>query len=417
MNEPFSPDFLRAALAALAGSRPPRYVCAVSGGADSLSLAHALILCEVDLRLVHVNHHLHPDSDRWARSVLAFAEDHNVPASSLDVRPDASCNVEAHAREARYAALAADLRSEEVLLTAHHQDDQALTLLLQLLRGAGVAGLASMPVRGTCGPAEHWRPLLGVSGQALLDYAQQHKLPVVADPSNNEDRFGRNLLRKDVAPLLAARWPSFARTLSRTATHCAEADALLGELAREDGLHQHSQSVEVTHCDERRAMNLLRFFLRERQIQLPATTRLREFLRQVRTASEDAAPKLALGDVALCSFERRVFIVGLDEPVPPEALTLQPNEPLAVPHGALRWRVPADPAPLTVRFRSGGERFGQSPSRRLKHFFQQRRVLPWRRYQVPLVWHDERIVAIADWWQDAGLPGRIEWSPDTSFTL
>ncbi|MFK7887042.1 MAG: tRNA lysidine(34) synthetase TilS [Gammaproteobacteria bacterium] len=423
MSESFSPELVRDTLTSLAGDRQRRYVCAVSGGADSLSLAHALIQCGADVRLAHVNHHLQSESDDWARRVRNFAQQHDVPCVCLDAFPDGSGNVEARARDARYAALADNLRDGEVLLTAHHQDDQALTLLLQLLRGAGPAGLAAMPERGRCGAAEHWRPLLAVPAQALQRYAVEHHLPVIEDPSNAELRFDRNYLRAHVVPTLKSRWPAFARTLARSAAHCAQADTLLGELATLDAPNHAGDaglnlSVEAIPA-ESRAENALRYALRERQIPAPATVRLREYVRQVRTSAADTEPCLALGEITLLSYERHVFFVGPLEDTAPLEFALRPRQPQALPNraGTLVWNAPESSAPLTVRYRRGGERYGESPSRRLKQFLQERRVLPWCRSSVPLVFRAERLLAIGDWWQDDDLSGSLVWSPDTRFAL
>lgn len=426
MSESFSPDFVGARLALLGGKSDQRYVCALSGGADSLSLAHALSQIKARVRLVHVNHHLQSDSDRWAEALSRFAQNLQLEFASLDVFPDGSANLEALAREARYGALAENLCADEILLTGHHQDDQALTLLLQLLRGAGPAGLAAMPMMATLATYQHWRPLLDVAASELRHYAIAQQLPVIEDPSNGDQRFARNYLRANVVPLLEARWPAYARTLARSAAHCAQADALLGELAGIDapdyaGAHGVDLSCAAIETDAR-AENVLRFMLRQHGSTPPPAARLREFVRQVRRSATDSEPRLELGHTTLRSYERHVFEVVEAPRLAATADTdfeLAASRPLRLPFptGTVVWQPASDSRSLRVRFRRGGERFGQSPSRRLKHFFQQRRVLPWYRAAVPLLFDRERIVAIGDLWQDPALCGTIEWRPDVPVTL
>ena len=424
MSESFSPQFVNARLTSLGGQPGQRYVCAVSGGADSLALAHALGQTDLDVRLVHVNHHLQTDSDQWARQMTEFAAQASADLTILDVYPDADANIEAQAREARYAALAEHLKLGEILLTGHHQEDQALTVLLQLLRGAGPAGLSAMPHKGRCGPHLQWRPLLETSAQTLRNYARDHRLPVIEDPSNADERFARNFLRANVVPLLEARWPAYARTLTRSAAHCAQAQALLGELARVDAaeLATPDRGIDLSRDainSDRRAENVLRFAFHERALRPPPTARLQEFVRQVRNSAEDRQPRLDLPTLSLRAYERHVFFVAPVANTADIDLQLDPMQPLTLPSpaGSLVWQAPLTCSPLRVRFRHGARRYGQFWSSDLKGLMRGHQVLPWLRNSVPLVYESYAVVAIGDLWCHPAHKRTFRWIPETKFTL
>ena len=227
----FSPDHLLQQLHR--HGIPPSYQVAFSGGLDSLVLLHAL--CALRGRLaagvaaVHVHHGLHSDADEWDAHCQQVCDELGVAYTLLrvDGRPATGESPEAAARDARYRALAEWLPAGHCLLTAQHQDDQAETLLLQLLRGSGVSGLAAMPVMTGLGAGHHLRPLLEMTRPALHHYATAHALRWIEDPSNQSSAYDRKYLRHQVLPRLRERWPAVSSSLSRSAAHCAEASALL----------------------------------------------------------------------------------------------------------------------------------------------------------------------------------------------
>lgn len=409
MTAPFCADVLSDALRSIGAAAQPQFVCAVSGGADSLALMHALACLDVPARAVYVDHGLHADSALWWQSVEAAAAACDTPATCLRIELAAGGNVEARARDGRYAALAANLVAGEVLLTAHHQEDQALTLLLQLLRGAGVDGLAAMPWRTRLGHGEHWRPLLDVPEHALLEYCAANGLAPVSDPSNDDLRFDRSYLAHRVVPVLAQRWPAYARTLARSARHCAEASQLL---ARREASTDVSDSVRIV-ADPAALANALRQILRRMDIAPPSTRRLQEFVRQIVAAAPDAQPHLVVTGATLRRYRDRVY-VDLDSPGPAAAtLALPPNREVELGGvaGTVCWQTPDETSALSVRFRRGGERFGRAPSYTLKTWLQDNGVLPWRRGDVPLIYDGDTIIAVGDRWQASTLAGQVVWRP------
>lgn len=201
-----------------------RLIVGYSGGLDSHVLLHGLAMhrpywLTQKLEAIYVDHGLQTASAVWGEHCAEVCRDLNMPfrVLKIDARPVPGESPEAAARRARYAALAAELGFDSALLTAHHRDDQAETLLLQLLRGAGPYGLAAMPAVSRLGQGRLLRPFLEVDRAELLAYAGKHGLRWIEDASNTDTGFDRNYLRHRVLPLLRERWPAVNRTLSRSA--------------------------------------------------------------------------------------------------------------------------------------------------------------------------------------------------------
>lgn len=201
----------------------------LSGGIDSVVLLHLAVRFlkprGVSISVVHVNHHLSAESGAWTLFCEDLARTYQVPfqLKSLEDQPQRGDSVEAWAREGRYQAFSEVLGPEDILLTAQHADDQLETVLLQLLRGAGVAGLAAMPVQAKLGQGYLHRPLLSASRADIQAYAEAYQLRFIHDDSNASTRFNRNYLRHEVLPKIYERWPAAASTVSRSAENCAEA--------------------------------------------------------------------------------------------------------------------------------------------------------------------------------------------------
>jgi tRNA(Ile)-lysidine synthase len=322
------------------------------------------------------------------------------------------------AREARYAALAGQLRPGEWLLTAHHEDDQLETVLIQLLRGAGVAGLAGMPGSAPLGPGRHGRPLLGVDRAALAAYAAEQGLAFQRDPMNDDPRFDRGWLRSEILPRLRSRWPAAAATVSRSAAHLAQAARLLAEVAQADALavaDGHRLSVAgLQGLSRDRQANLLRGWLRERRLRPPPAARLAAILDELLPARADAQPLVRWPDGEIRRYRGRLYAMP-PLPAAPRAAALAPGAEGGVDLGVGCGRfslVPGDagrilttlPAPLELRFRSGGESLRTAagrPRKRLKDLCQEAGIVPWMRQRLPLVYAGGRLVAVADLWVEA----------------
>lgn len=438
----FDPDWLCRHLRALIGPlRGARLCVAYSGGLDSRVLLSALALRRArerfTLRALHVNHQLQPDAARWARDAGAVARALKVPCRVLSVRVDVprGASLEAQAREQRYLALEAHVGKDEWLLTAHHQDDQFETLMLALLRGSGVRGLAAMAAVSRRGALRLVRPLLPVSRVQLEHFARSRRLTWVEDPSNADPRFDRNFLRLRVLPLLRERWPAAGSTAARSAAHLAEAAGLLDELARtqladaHDGDALRVSALRALPLAERR--NAVRYWLASCGLSAPDQRRLREICGPLLAARADASPRVAWSGGELRRHGDR--LVALQPAVPatrPAALLwdwkAQPW--LALPQGGALGLAPDAhgevrldrlPRPLQVCFRTGGERLGEPGAPTLKELLQQQGIAPWQRETVPLLMDGHRLIAVADLWLDPGCRAdasrvaraRLRWRP------
>ncbi len=277
----FSANWLLQQLRTLIGPPRGRSLCvAYSGGLDSAALLVALATARARagfrLRALHVDHGLHPQSAQWAALACSQAGRVRVRCDAIRIRiAREGASLEAAARAARYAALARALSPGELLLTAHTQDDQLETVLLALLRGSGVRGLAAMGGVSRFGDTQLVRPLLHVSRQQLERYARRRALTVAQDPSNQDERMDRNYLRRRVVPLLRERWPAAAVTAGRSARHLAEAQVLLERGARAvlavaaDGAALCVSALRALSVIERR--NALRYWIHARGLPTPGS--------------------------------------------------------------------------------------------------------------------------------------------------
>lgn len=273
----------------------------LSGGCDSVVLLHVLhgLVAAGRLRAVHVHHGLSANADDWADFCSAYCQRLGVPLSVVRVTVIShGAGIEAAAREARYSAFFAHLPPGAALLLAQHRGDQAETVLFNLLRGSGLAGVAGIrPVRERAG-MRILRPLLGVARGEIEDYARAYGLAWVEDESNRDTSLSRNFLRHAILPALTARFPAAEVTLARAAGHFAEASALLDEMAAQDwalvAVGERAALAGLRGLSISRLKNLLRWRLQMLGWQVPVADRLEEFARQILTAAPDRHPELVL---------------------------------------------------------------------------------------------------------------------------
>ena len=277
-----------------------RLCVGLSGGCDSVVLLHLLASLGLGGRLqaIHVHHGLSANADRWAVFCAEYCQRLDVPfvLEPVSVDPRSGSGIEAAARAARYEGFARC--APDVLLLGHHRGDQAETLLFNLLRGAGVAGAAGIPVERRERELRLLRPLLEVPREEIEVYARTNDLAWVDDESNSDTGLTRNFLRHEILPALSERFPAAERSLARAAAHFAEADGLLAELAAADWQSMAQGGAlplaKLRQLSLPRLRNLLRYRLRQLGWQAPASARLEEFSRQLQTAGADRHPALEL---------------------------------------------------------------------------------------------------------------------------
>lgn len=431
---------VRAALRARV-PRGARMVLGLSGGIDSMVLLHVLVrtlrLSPQRISAIHVNHQLSPHAAQWAAFCRRRCRELGISLRVVKVDVRRGNSTEAAAREARRTVFAGS--GADVVLLAHNRDDQAETLLLQLLRGAGPRGLAAMPQYR---PAEVplpalLRPLLDVPRSAIETYAQRHRLQWVEDDSNDDRSYLRNFLRHDVLPLIEGRLPGAGATLARAARHQAEASELLDALAQIDlgavFAREWLPLAVLRALPEQRARNALRYFLRSSGLLMPDAVRLGEMLRQALTARGDSALRLRIAGAELRRFRDALHVV---RPLPAldsgfarswNGRGLLRLEPLG---GVLRLERTTQggidaallrKAKIEVRVRRGGESLrlsGHGRRRTLRNLLQEADLPPWVRERLPCIYLDGVLAAVAGIGVDSrfraqsGRPGLLPvWRP------
>lgn len=414
-----------------------RYWVAYSGGMDSHSLLHAAAglrgVLPGTLCAIHVDHGLTSAAGRWALHCAAVARELGVKFElrAVDARAPAGESPEAWARKQRYAALAELLGEDEVLLTAHHLDDQAETVLLQLLRGAGPHGLAAMaPLKHF---AQGWlaRPLLALSREQLHAYARAARLQWVDDQSNAELRFDRNVLRHEVLPRLRTHWPQAAKTLARAARWQASVARLVDE-ASEEALDACSRAdsgtLSVAALNALRSARrpyVIRAWLRRHDLAPPSARHLDRILEDLLHPQVQGSPCVSWPGAQVRRYRDDLHALpGGYGPPEAAALSWRPPRPLRIDGGELSVvdacgrglsQQACAGAGLVVRFRQGGERCrpaGRAHGQALKKLLQEAGVPPWRRSRMPLIYRGEELAAVGDLWVCAGFeagPGQPGW--------
>jgi len=410
----------------------PGWVVALSGGLDSTVLLHVLATLSrkhalPPIRAIHVHHGLQAVAQGWPAHCAKLCEPLGIPFQTLAVQVAPGASLEQAARQARYAALGAALGEREVLLTGQHQDDQAETLLLRLLRGAGVRGAAAMPSHRPLGRGVLYRPLLDVSRTVLEDYAKSAGLSWINDPSNQDLRHQRNYLRHDVIPRLTSCWPAASQNLARSAGHFAQALDLLEAVALDDLAPARDTPpfpwlplpslalAPLRALSEARQRNALQAWLAP-LTRLPDTAHWAGWS-AVRDAAGDAQPLWALADGTLCRAGGRVWWLAGAWQHAPQAPPVWANAtaPLALPgNGTLFWDGPAFSGDLRVRYRQGGERLTLAHRRRdLKRLLNEAKIPGFVRGRLPLLFADGHLVAVANLPALTSVPGQLRWQPPT----
>ena len=422
----------------------PTLLIAYSGGLDSTVLLHAMhqLQSEIPFHLsaMHVHHGLSLHADKWADFCEKTCANLGVSfkKTHVHVEQNAGLGIEASARAARYQALQA--ATADFICLAHHQDDQAETLLLQLARGAGVKGLAGMAKIDK--KRRLLRPLLSIPHADLVAYAGQYKLQWVDDESNADTAFDRNFIRHVLMPTFSERYASITKTLARSANHIAEANALLDELATLDASNVLDASYKTVNVNQlkllsqARQSNLIRFWLTNNQIVVPSTVLLSQILQQLSSEKADAAIKVKVVEsVHVMRYQGFAYLVAEPVSLAPINLLWQGEEVVILPNlsrlfftkemgkGFAYQRGGSD-IKLRIKNREGGEYFKPAlgrPKRHLKAIMQSSQIPPWQRVQLPLIFMDETLVIIPNIGSDAEMEAQshelglsVRWEPATS---
>lgn len=424
--DPLSPASWPVSLQRAFENLPPvAWTVALSGGLDSVVLLHLALAWQRQrlqphtLRAIHVNHGLQSQSNSWASVCQQICDRLAVP---LDIVPvavqgDSGKGLEDAARDARYAAFERNLRSGEALLLGHHADDQAETQLYRMMRGSGLAGFAAMPECRLLGQAQLYRPLLSQTRQALAELARESDLLWIEDPSNANDHYDRNYLRNRVLPILKRRWPDASERMERNARHGREAVMLLNELAEMDAACIVEASTgdlllePLLELSEPRQRNFIQWWLRTSGLPPLGEKQLLNALPEFLAARTDGAAGISGSGFVIRRYNGRAMVLNQ------ALLAHRPESTLWQPPGELSWGagqlvaersegeglVPFGSG-FTVRSRQGGEHIVLASGQRqpLKKWLQGRRIPPWERAALPLVWQADVLVAVGDLWIHPG---------------
>ena len=397
-----------------------RCVVAYSGGIDSHVLLHLCQAAGLSLRAVHIHHGLQVEADSWDAHCQATCSKMGIAYTRIhvDADPKPGESPEDAARNARYQALEQALQEDEVLLTAHHQEDQAETFMLQLMRGAGPAGLASMPLIKRFGKAYHLRPMLGFKQQHIQQYAEEHDLLWVDDPSNADTSYDRNFIRKEVMPALMQNWPNASEALSQAAALQQESLEVIEAMAAVDmsataGTQANSLSISrLLQLPPARQYNVLRYWIRNAGYDKPRRNILQEIVNSVIPAAADATPLVLWGDTEIRRYQDALYILPAlnsheihhiyawdgEQSLYIDALNLELRLEQSLGRGLQQDAVARG---LTVRFRQGGEQIrpqGRRHTHSLKKLMQDAGIPPWQRNRIPLLYIDHQLACVCGYW-------------------
>jgi tRNA(Ile)-lysidine synthase len=402
------------------GSR--RLVIAVSGGRDSMALLDLCVRSSdqlpFELSAIHVNHGWSANALRWEQHVSAICQQHNVSLAVRRLQLDRSVGMspEEQAREARYACFSALLQPQDVLLTAHHQADQAETVLLNLFRGSGPRGLSGIPQGRVLGNSWVWRPLLEVESSKIHHYATSRQLSWVEDESNQDGRYRRNFLRHSIAPLLSTHWPGWQASVARSAGLCRDLDALTDRLALQglDSVMAEDGALDIKALQGLPIVQqqlIVRHWLSSVAGKWPTQQAVISLLQQVANASHDAQPALEWQGWVVRREHGRLLLAQREITIPPlpwnvfwgraadgrfPKINLPGNGCLEM-RRAVAPAMTLPPGQFRITYRHGGEkiRLPGRPRRTLKKLLQEAGVPAWQRQRLPLLWIDDQLAWVA----------------------
>ena len=391
---------------------------ALSGGIDSIVLLHSLNQLKTRLKFklsaIHIHHDLSLSADDWLNFCHNECNKLSIPIKSkrVNIKQDLSMGVEAAARKSRYQALESNRKGTLVL--GHHQNDQAETLLLQLFRGSGLSGLAAMAIFDQ--ERFIWRPLLKINREMIEGYAKENNLNFIEDESNNNLKFDRNFLRKEILPLIQSRYPDIINVISRSSENIAEGLNLHKAIAKEDANFYFSKDKErlslsmIKVLEKERVINLVRWWLDVNKQLMPSKKTMHELYKQIKNVKKDALLNIDISELmSIKAYRDELFLVEKVVKIDPYELIWRGEEIVKLPgNSKLIFKKSLGTGfslskigskTLTIQNRNGGESFkpkNNQPTRTLKYLLQTSNIPPWKRQLMPLVFSENELVAVPD---------------------
>lgn len=407
--------------------RPPQaFLIAFSGGLDSTAL---LSLCKklrekqphFSLRAIHIHHNLSAHADQWLSHCQQLCQQWQIPFISEKVQVQSGQGIEAGAREARYQAIKQHRFSNEILVTAHHQQDQSESFLLALKRGSGIQGLGAMQTQSQLFEMPIFRPLLTFSRWQLQDYVQQQGICWINDESNLNNQYDRNFLRNEVLPILRQRWQHFDQAVQRSAQHCYQQQQLINELLAEEFAQIYQQTektLDIANFSQYSPLKqaaLLRLWLQHHHLSMPSNQQLEHILAEVVFAKRDRTPEFRLGQVILRRYQQRLFITPPYQDLSQVKLELRLDSPIHLPDQLGTLTLQKKGKKLTALWQTETQnyhsefyaqddqfevRFGYSgkvkleekrPNQDIKKVWQQLNIPVWQRQRIPLIFQQQKL--------------------------
>jgi len=396
---------------------------AYSGGLDSHVLLHVLASIKNEIKpklvAVHINHGISNSAELWEKHCRKTCEDYVVEFQvfSVNLSHKSDKGMEAFAREKRYEVLEKLIHDHDLLITAHHMDDQVETILLQLMRGSGPDGLVGMPQAREFSKGILLRPLLDYSREEIHKYALSESLSWVEDESNKSNKYDRNYLRNKIIPELLTRWPGALKTVQRASKHQAEARSLINEISRSD-LDVVCESkyikIDLSRFDNLsgiRKKNVLRAWIKKNKLEMPDAQIIEKIIAEVIHANTDRNPCVKWKGAEVRRYRDYLYIMkSLPAHDVEMARTWNLEETLDLTSGYLNAvsgkgngikKNMLSNNIVEIRYRQGGEQIkpsGRVETHELKKMFQEQGVLPWLRDRIPLVFYENELIAVADLW-------------------
>lgn len=394
---------------------PKKYWIGFSGGADSTALLHAICECReplgVPVQAIHFHHGLQDEADAWQDHCRLVCSRLNIPflSEKLEIDLTGRCSLEEEARNCRYRAIAKMLGEQEMYLTAHHAEDQAETLFINLMRGSGIEGLAGIPALRTLDKGWVARPLLDQHRKDLEGYLEAHGIDWLTDPSNENTAFDRNYLRQALFPMLEKRWPGAVKRLTRTARNARITATAMAEFIE-------SQSGELIHDRFKMPLQkllelepemqtlIVRQWLRRHEVPALPESRLKEFLDQLAGSNLTSQAEVQWGDWMIKRYQSDLWLHRREPFMDCPLVKWESGNLLNLGSDSgyigLEGKHVSIPDSWCIRARKGGDRIRKlpdGPSISLKNLFQATFVPPWLRSSIPVLEWDREPVALGDW--------------------
>lgn len=382
---------------------------AYSGGVDSHALLDLVIQCFKNVRAIHINHNLSHIDTQWQEHCQTVCAALNIPllCITVDANPNGSQSPEEAARIARRMAWREVLNENDVLLVAHHADDQAETVLFRLLRGSGPKGLSGIKAISKVGQATLWRPLLGVSKSHLLEYATANNLNWLQDKSNFNDKYDRNYLRKHVIPVMLNRWPAAIENINRAAKLCGQLEEFIAPqitqaLAKISDKNQVLDLTALRNHSLQWQQEILRAWLQQQNLP-PSSLHIKSILKQVVNARVDSIPEYILANKVVRRSQERLYLLEPSMNTKEEyKIAWDLQQPLILPCGTILTVADiSDDLKFIDKLKEYEISVQSSHGRKAKKVFQQHAVPPWERAKYPLLFANDRLVCVIGLWCSA----------------